>query len=46
MSRIVVMEVPDSETDDNIQIAIALWNDQNPERKIEILTQTGFPTSG
>jgi hypothetical protein len=41
--KIIVMQVPDTRHEDDIQIAIAVWNDQNgPERQIDVRFQTSF----
>lgn len=41
--KIVVLQVPSTRHEDDLGIAIAVWNDQNgPERQIDVRMQTSF----
>lgn len=41
--KIIVLQVPDTRHEDDLAVAIAVWNDQNgPDRQIDIRMQTSF----
>jgi hypothetical protein len=41
MNRLLVIEVPDVDTEDNIRMAIAIWNEEHPHERIR-MRQTGL----
>lgn len=42
MTRLVLLEVADVQTQDDIGMAVAIWNDDHPDRQIRILQQTSL----
>lgn len=41
-TRLILIEVPDIQTQDDIIMAIAIWNDDRPARQIKIIQQTSL----
>lgn len=35
LNRLLVLEVPDVHTEDDIKVAIAVWNEAHPDRTIQ-----------
>lgn len=41
-TRLVIMEVPDTQTQDDIRMAIAIWNHDVSNREIRVIQNTSL----